>query len=63
MNAKTLRIPRKSAGSYAIKKCVSMPGQLGDHAEARCRELGYFAFSDYVQHLIRQDGFAPDMAK
>jgi len=63
MNAKTLRIPRKPAGSYAVKRCISMPGQLGSHAEARCRELGYFSFSDYIQHLIRQDGFSPGSVK
>lgn len=39
----------------AIKKSVSMPEIMADEAEDRRRALRLSTFSDYIQHLIRND--------
>lgn len=39
----------------AVKKCVSMPGILFDKGHDKARRMGFSAFSDYVQNLIRND--------
>jgi hypothetical protein len=39
----------------AIKKSVSMPGIMADEADDRRRALRLPTFSDYIQHLIRND--------
>lgn len=39
----------------AVKKSVSMPEILADEAEDRRRALRMTTFSDYIQHLIRND--------
>lgn len=46
---------RKSDGDYAVKKSFSLPRRLLYGAEAKQREFGYSAFSDYLQALIRAD--------
>lgn len=45
----------KRAYERAVKKSVSMPELLFDNAHGRQRELQLTTFSDYIQHLIRQD--------
>lgn len=39
----------------AVKRSVSMPGLLADDADRRRRDLRLPTFSDYIQHVIRQD--------
>jgi hypothetical protein len=48
---------RRNSGSYAVRKSISLPGFLLEHASIRARNGGFSALSDYVQHLIRLDGF------
>jgi Arc/MetJ-type ribon-helix-helix transcriptional regulator len=47
---------RKQTGR-AVKKSISMPCFLYAHADVRVRTVGFATFSDYVQDLIRKDGF------
>ena len=39
----------------AIKKSISLPDVQFAAAQIRWQQLGYTTFSDYLQHLIRQD--------
>jgi hypothetical protein len=39
----------------AVKKSVSMPEFLFDHATDRQRQFRLATFSDYIQELIRRD--------
>lgn len=43
----------------AVKKSVSMPEIMADEAEDRRRALRLTTFSDYIQHLIRNDTERP----
>lgn len=42
-------------GRAAVKKSISAPGLLFVDAELRQRALRLPTFSDYIQHLMRQD--------
>lgn len=42
-------------GDYAVKKSFSLPCRMALAAEEKVRSLGYSAFSDYMQALIRSD--------
>lgn len=46
---------RKPQNQYAVKKSVSLPGELFENAQARARQLGYGCFSDYIQLVVRKD--------
>jgi len=48
------RLPLRSG---AVKRSISLPGVLDSHALSRARGRGYSCFSDYIQELIRRDGF------
>lgn len=41
----------------AVKRSISLPDILDSHAEVRARMRGHSGFSDYIQELIRRDGF------
>jgi Arc/MetJ-type ribon-helix-helix transcriptional regulator len=45
----------KSAAERAVKKTVSMPPAILHWAEPQSRLDGFATFSDYIQHLIRED--------
>jgi hypothetical protein len=53
----TKRFQQKQAIDRAVKRSISLPQVLEDHGRDRARLHGFSTFSDYVQHLIRQDGF------
>lgn len=47
--------------SDPVRTTVSIPRKLYDAAQAKQKELGFSTFSDYIQHLMREELILRDM--
>ena len=58
MNTGQARPVRKRDYDRAVPRTISMSQLLLDRATDRARGLGFNAFSDYIQDLVRRDTMA-----